>query len=130
MNTTWKYVKPLENEFAVKDYLKKYHICLPDYLVSIMERYNGGRPEEKQIVTSENREYVFKALLSYNKKDRETIYEIYPELFGKTSLYPIGSDAAGNFICYDTDALRFVLYNHETEDVEIIKNNLSSLFGI
>ena len=130
MNTTWKYVKPLENAFAVKDYLNKYHICLPDNLISILERYNGGRPSEKQIVTSKNKEYVFKALLSYNKNDSETIYKIYPELFGKTSLYPIGSDAAGNFICYDTNAMKYVLFNHETETVEIIKNSLFGGYGI
>lgn len=126
MNVTWEYVKPLKNSYAIKDYLRKYSICLPDELIDTIERYNGGRPSEKRILTAKCREYVFKALLSYNEEDRETIYNVYPELFSGTALYPIGSDVAGNFICYDINSMKYVLYNHETEDVEAITY---SIFG-
>ena len=121
MSITWKYVKPLEDNNLVRAYLADHHISIPEDMISIMEKYNGGRPSDKQIITSENREYVFKSLLSYNKNDLETIYDVYPEVFSNTSLYPIGSDAAGNFVCFDTSSKKYVFFNHETEKVETIK---------
>ena len=116
----WKYVKPLKNELAVQTFLNQCNVILPDELVSVIETYNGGRPEEKEIVTDAGREYVFKSLLSYNQDDKETIYTIYPELFIDSYLFPIGSDSAGDFICYDLKKQRLVLLNHETNKIEII----------
>lgn len=93
---------------------------LPDKLIESMEQFNGGRPPEKQIITSSQREYVFKAMLSFNEKDRETIYSIYPRFFEGSNLFPIASDAAGNFICYDLKIRKFVLLNHENNQTELI----------
>ena len=85
-----------------------------------MEKNNGGRPTEKAIITDTSREYVFKAMLSYNKGDKETIYSIYSELFKDTNWFPFASDAAGNFVCYDLKMKKYVLYNHETGKGEVI----------
>ncbi len=120
MNQNWKYVKPLENPAAVSRYLSVQKVTLPDTLVAIIENFNGGRPSSKVIVTSNHKEYVFKSLLSYNASDKETIYSVYPDVFRGTSLYPIGSDAAGNFVCYDLSNNHMVLYNHETDKTEDI----------
>lgn len=120
MVLTWKYVKPLTDPMAVKNFLDKHKVSLPASLIEIMEKYNGGRPSEKTIITNTGREYVFKSMLSYNKGDKETIYSIYPELFKGTSWFPFASDAAGNFVCYDTGSNAFVLYNHETDRGEVI----------
>lgn len=128
MNATWKYVKPLEKETAVKDFLKQYHIKLPEKLVCVLENYNGGRPSEKTVVTSTGREYVFKTLLSFNPDDKESIAKIYPTVFGGTELFPFGSDAAGNLICYDLEAQAYVLYNHETDATERIERNPLQVF--
>lgn len=114
MGITWKYVKPLKRMNVVKAYLEDNHIDLPLNLVHIIEVYNGGRPSVKRIVTIEGTEYAFKSLLSYNKDDLETIYSVYPTLFKETPLFPIGSDGAGNFICYQMDSKNYVLWNHET----------------
>ena len=120
MEQRWKYVKPLENTLVIREYLKKYHISLPDDIVELLEKYNGGRPANKEIITETNREYVFKTLLSYNKGDKETIYSVYPEPFKKRGLYPVASDAAGNYICYEQERHTWVLYNHEVDKVEKI----------
>lgn len=93
---------------------------LPAELVTIIEQFNGGRPFEKDIVTENNKAFVFKSLLSYNSDDKETIYSVYPELFKESSLYPIGSDAAGNFVCYDCKKQSFCMLNHETDEVDKI----------
>lgn len=120
MENTWKYIKPLDDPSAVRSFLKNYNVNLPQKLIESIERFNGGRPSEKQIITSSKREYVFKSMLSYNEKDKETIFSVFPELFKETHLFPFASDAAGNFICFDLDSKKYVLINHETNHLEII----------
>lgn len=120
MENTWKYIKPLDDPAAVKSFLKAYNVVLPHKLIESIEQFNGGRPSEKQIITSSKREYVFKSMLSYNAKDKETIYSVFPELFKGTDLFPFASDAAGNFICYDLTLKRCVLLNHESNLAETI----------
>lgn len=119
-NDKWKYVKQLIDEDSVKAFLSQYLIQLPEKLVSTMECFNGGRPPQKEFTTTTGREYVFKSLLSYNKNDLETIYMVYPGIFKEKELYPLGSDAAGNFICFDLNEEKYVLYNHENDAVETI----------
>ena len=122
MDITWKYVKKLNDKDAVKKFLKKHNILLPEKIVKLLEQYNGGRPSEKSIFTSDNREHVFKALLSYNINDLESIYSIYPAVFNDTNLYPIGTDPAGNYVCYDYVNKKFMFLDHETGLVtEIVK---------
>ena len=120
METNWKYVKPLENKNVVKEYLRKNNINLPEDMIEVLQKHNGGRPANKRILTSTNREYVFKTLLSYNEGDKETVYSVYPEPFRKLGLYPIASDAAGNYVCFDVVNHVYVLYNHESDRVEKI----------
>ena len=120
MEITWKYIKPLDDPSAVMNFLKAYNVELPDKLTESIEKFNGRRPSEKQIITSSKREYVFKSMLSYNRNDKETIYSVFPELFKGTQLFPFASDAAGNFICYDMKLKRCVLLNHESNQAETI----------
>lgn len=127
MELSWKYDKPLNDPMAVKRFLDNYSVSLPDSLIEIMEKHNGGRPSDKAIITDTNQEYVFKAMLSYNEGEKETIYSIYPELFKETNWFPFASDVAGNFICYNTLSKKYVLYNHETDKEEIINKMLNGL---
>ena len=119
MEIEWKYVKSLDNTTVVKTFLKNHNIDLPAELVKMIESFNGGRPSNKTVVTSTGHEYVFKSLLSYNSGDIETIYDIYP-VFEKMNLFPIGSDSAGNYVCYDLNSKLMVLYIHEEESTERI----------
>lgn len=116
----WKYVKKLNNQQSVKNFLKKYNVELPKSLISSIEKNNGGRPSKKIFDTNDSKEYVFKALLSYNENDAENIYAVYPDLFVGTDLYPIGTDSSGNFICFNLKQHDYVLLNHETNNVEKI----------
>ena len=128
MEMEWKYVKPLKKPTAISEFLRKYHIVLPQDSVELLQKYNGGRPANKRILTVNNREYVFKTLLSYNADDIETIYRVYPEPFRKLGLLPVASDAAGNYVCFDQTTNFWVLYNHETDRVERIVE-MPALFG-
>ena len=117
---TWKYVKTLKDPDVVNKFLRKYDIVLPQTLLDCIVQNNGGRPSKKDFTTDKGREYVFKSLLSYNIEDAECIYDVYPSLFKATSLYPIGTDASGNFICYDWNTQKYVLLKHETNTIENI----------
>ena len=120
MDITWRYVKQLDDPKIIKDFLANNNIVLPAELVEIMEKYNGGRPSENSIVTETKREYVFKSLLSYNNNDKETIYSFYLDIFKEKEWFPFATDAAGNFLCYDLKNNKYVLYNHETNQGELI----------
>lgn len=120
MSVTWKYIKPLKKKAVVKDFLANNHIVLPAKLLRILENNNGGRPSDKTIITDTKREYVFKSLLSFNSDDKEYIAKFYNRRFIENCLFPVGSDAAGNFVCYNTKTHGFVLYNHETDKTEKI----------
>lgn len=116
----WKYIKPLKDLDSVDKFLDKYNIELPDDLVKCIKCNNGGRPSEKLFDTDMGKEYVFKSLLSYNEGDSECITKVYPKLFEGTKLYPIGSDASGNFVCFDCEKRKYVLLKHETNSIEVI----------
>jgi len=117
---TWKYVKPLKSDGAVTDFLRAHNIFLPESLVACITKNNGGRPSEKLFDTDKGKEYVFKSLLSYNEGDLDCIHSFFPVLFEGTSLYPIGTDSSGNFICYDTAKGNYILLNHESNTRELI----------
>lgn len=120
---TWKYVKPLKNPDAVTQFLKENSIILPSGLISCIVQNNGGHPSSKLFNTDKRKEYVFKSLLSYNTEDSDNIYTVYPKLFENTSLYPIGIDASGNFVCFDYSEQKYILFNHETASKEKILYN-------
>lgn len=119
-NITWKYIKPLADSKVINQFLNKYNISLPEELIKCLKEHNGGRPSNPVFNTEETKECVFKALLSYNEGDYETIYMVYPHLFKNKPLYPIGVDAAGNFICYHCANREYVLWKHEDNLVEKI----------
>lgn len=117
---TWKYVKPLKNPDVVTQFLKKNNIVLPLNLILFIEKNNGGRPSLKLFNTDKGKEHVFRSLLSYNQEDTDSIYTVFPQLFENTSLYPIGMDASGNYVCFDYSEKKYVLLNHETNSKEAI----------
>lgn len=118
---SWKYVKPIKEPEAVHNFLNKYKIVLPEELIQCITENNGGRPSQKLFDTDKGKEYVFKSLLSYNEEDTECIYKVFPELFYGTALYPIGTDASGNFICFDIAEQKYALLKHETNAKEYIQ---------
>lgn len=119
-NMKWKYVKPLKNQLAVRNFLKENHIHLPEELVKTISENNGGRPSKFLFDTDRRKEYVFQSLFSYNKEDTNSIYNIYFDIFENSDLYPIGMEAAGNIICYHLKEDKYVLWNHENQICEDI----------
>ena len=125
---TWKYVKPLEDENSIELFLAKNNLELPFDVIECLEENNGGRPSLNEFDTDQSKERVFKALLSYNLEDKESIYNIYSKEFKNKGLFPIASDVAGNFICINLKSdNKIVLVEHESGRIEHIANTFSEM---
>lgn len=118
---SWKYVKKLNSQTCINEFLNKYNLKIPKELMDCLIMNNGGRPSLKTFDTTKRKDCEFKSLLSFNKNDRETIYKVY-DLFNNTQIFPFGTDSAGNIICYDTKNKCYVFYNHEYNNYEKIIN--------
>ncbi len=127
---TWKYVKPLEDENSTDLFLAKNSIELPSDVLECVKENNGGRPQLKAFDTDKSKERVFKALLSYNLEDKESIYNIYLKEFKNKGLFPFASDVAGNFICINLKSdNEIVLVEHESGRIEYIANTFSEMLS-
>jgi len=118
---TWKHVKHLSDERSVEVFLAKNSIELPLGIVECIKENNGGRPILKIFDTDRTKERVFKSLLSYNRGDKESIYNSYSNELRVMGLFPIALDAAGNFICVNLKSNNeLVLLEHESGNIEQI----------
>ena len=125
---TWKYVKPLREGKEVDDFLKCNNVTLPVEIVRCIKENNGGRPSKDTFDTDRSKERVFKALLSYNIVDKETIYMCYPNVFKEKGIFPIAVDHAGNFICVDVNCGNaIVFFELESGIKEFIADNFKGL---
>lgn len=126
----WKYVKELKNYDNVNEFEKITNIKLPQDYIELIKKYNGARPSLKLFKTVSGVEHVVKAILSYNKEDRENIFKTYDWIKEQLPInfVPIASDPAGNYICYNKD---FELYywEHETTNVEKIADSFSDFIN-
>ncbi len=130
---TWKYVKPLEDNDAVANFADKNGLKLPQDIISCIKQNNGGRPNKKMFDTEVSKGRLIKSLLSFNKRDLETIYDIFnmlknenPVPIANKNLVPIASDPGGNYICYNTINQNIVLWLHETNATENIADSFTA----
>lgn len=120
MSITWKYIKPLKSDEAVRSYLQRYDVLLPERLIRFLESRNSGRPSSPSFSTNKQDGYVFNSLYSYNAGSVNDIAKTYEQVFYGSRLYPIAIEAAGNVICFDFDKQKLVLWNHENDELELI----------
>lgn len=127
-NITWEFVKPLSSATLIDDFELENNVSFPDDLKNCLTKNNGGRPSKTIFDTKRSKEKVFKALLSFNKSDLETIYMVYPLLKEeKKGLLPFASDPFGDIFCIQNNAV--VLYSHETGKIEKIANSFTELLS-
>lgn len=133
MAITWKYVKPLKDENAIGEACRQCGINAPAHLLACMGAHNGGRPSDKTFATTQSDGYVFNSLYSYNTEDANSVAGVFKSFVG-VHLLPVGIEASGNVICYNTVKKRLVLFNHETgktEDILVDSNpGLFSELGV
>ena len=110
---TWKYVKPLSNPTAIDEFEKAHGVVFPGDLKKVLVANNGGRPSLRYYDLPKEKDKEFKALLSFNIDDRETIYKRYPVDSADKSLLPFASDSAGNLFVVKDGGIW--LWNHEVD---------------
>lgn len=126
----WKYVKELQEKNAIENYLREINVSIDGEIVECLRRNNGGRPKPDVFDTEQRKGRVFKALLSYNKSDRETIYAVYPGILKDKGLFPVATDPAGNFICVDLKCRQsIVFFELESGTKEFIADTFGNLLA-
>lgn len=118
----WKYVKQLKDIQAIEKIELMSKIKIPISLKQIIVNYNGGRPEKNIFNTECSKEKVLKSLISYNKGDRENIYN-YANYFIK-GLLPFAITEFGDIICLNSKNNKIELYLHELDKYEKICDNI------
>lgn len=129
----WKFIKTLENKDIIKLYEEKYQITFPKEFISLIERYNGGRPRPNNFNCKSISGCVFKSLLSFNPNDRENIFNTKECLKDELpeNLIPFATDPAGNLICfkYTSGNTSIVYWMHETEEIHDICETINELLN-
>ena len=111
-------VNPRDIEFVKKTY--KYYY--PEGLEDLIEEGNNGSISPNRIKTRNNVIEV-KTVLSYNKKDKENVYDAINTLIKSGSqLLPFANTPSGDLI--GTDGKSIILWNHETGKEDVISPSL------
>jgi len=124
---TWSYIKRLTLETLIADFERENNVVFPDDLKACLAKNNGGRPSRNLFDTKRSKENVFKALLSFNESDPETVYMAFPIHGTGKQLVPFASTPSGDLICIRDNAI--VLYSHETGDVEKAADSFTELLS-
>ena len=111
----WKYIKTMESTDQISEFEKLTGFSFPKDFTDCVLKNNGGRPEPATFDTDKNKGRAIKHLLSFNREDRESIWDISEwnkdDLSDKYVAFAI--DDAGNLICFDKADNKVVFINHE-----------------
>jgi hypothetical protein len=125
----WKRVKPLKD--SIEDFEKEQGVIVPAVLKEVIALHNGGRPSPEIIKTAAGKEVEIKSLLSFNKQDTETIYNVigyFKERY-KGTLLPFASEPSGDYFCMNLNELTIVYWEHETNEVSKVSDSLNEFMG-
>ncbi len=124
---TWKYIKPLTDVNVILDFEKKAGIVIPDDLKSVIQDFNNGRPSPNCFDLQNEKEKVFKKLLSFNISDVENVYECMELDTVIEGLIPIASDSFGNFICLHQGKIYY--WHSESDQKEFLANTFTDFLN-
>lgn len=124
----WKYIKPLKSADSILNFEKQYDYTYPDEFKTCVLINNGGRTNRCVFKTKSGREYVMKSLLSFNKDDRENVWNIRQFMFNK--YLPFAIDNFGNMICFNIVDDSVVFINCEIQSVEYIADDFVKFLNL
>lgn len=127
----WKYVKPLKSKKLIKNFESKFNYKFPNSFISIVNKYNGGRPEKALFDTYMFNQRAIKSLLSFNEGDKETMWKISEwnksELNNEYISFAI--DNFGNLICFSIEDNSVVFLELESLNVEKIADDFDTFIN-
>lgn len=132
----WVLTKPLENIQSLNEFEVKYEIQFPTSFISVIEENNYGRPRPNVFDTEETKERIAKALLSFDKKHRENIWETYSAIKKQlpADVYPFMVDQFGNYICFYFDPLfeepTIIFFELEKQKIEKVAETFEAFLKL
>ena len=126
----WKYVKQLSSEESIEAFERLVNYAFPKNFKDCVKQYNGARPKYRVFDTDKKTGRELKSLLSFNREDKETVWDIYE--WSKTEhqgkYIPFAIDNFGNLICFDRTG-KIVFINHETLELEVVASSFEEFIG-
>lgn len=129
---TWKHTSPVTRKQVEKVMGRD---CFFEDLVDLILEGNGGEPSKKRFKVGNRGEAVFKTLLSYNKSDKENVFDAidFIDEYSPIDLpenYPFGNTPNGDLIYLDTVHCGEVYYyDHETGRTTMVARSLKEFLN-
>lgn len=129
MNIEWKYKIALANADVFAEIEKERNISFPNELKKLIMEANAATPSKYNFMIG-NTEKVFGAVLSFNRNesDTDTVFTALNAI-KDVNLIPFGIDPFGNYICYSVRDKRIVFWDHESDNVTSISDNLAEFLA-
>ncbi|MCM3024406.1 SMI1/KNR4 family protein [Heyndrickxia ginsengihumi] len=132
----WVLTKPLENMQLLKEFEEKNSIQLPKCFIDVVMNNNYGRPRPNIFDTDQTKERIAKALLSFDKKHSENIWDTYYAVEKQlpADVYPFMIDQFGNYVCFYYDPLldtpSIIFFDLESQKVEKVADTFEQFLTV
>ena len=122
-----------DDQNLIENFEHKVGYKFSDTFKNCVIDYNGGRPTLSAFDTEMEKEREMKLLLSFNKNDKENIWNtnewVESELDFAKNLIAFADDNFGNLICFDANNNNVVFWNHEIDTTEFIAKDFDTFLG-
>ena len=125
MDLEWKYKIDVTDPAIFDEIEKERGISIPKELKTFIMKTNAATPSKYNFVAG-GVERVLGAILSFNKgeSDTDSVFTAF-RVIKEKELIPFGIDPFGNYICYSLKDSKIVFWDHETDNVTTIADNLT-----
>lgn len=125
MDLEWKYKIEVTDPAIFDEIEKERGISIPKELKTFIMKTNAATPSKYNFVAG-GVERVLGAILSFNKgeSDTDSAFTAF-RVIKEKELIPFGIDPFGNYICYSLKDSKIVFWDHETDNVTTIADNLT-----
>lgn len=128
----WSFSTTLNDVNSINDVESKFVITLPHELKDIIINNNGGYPSKSKVSIPGFGETDMKMLLSFNKEDAETVYDIM-DYFAKKyhgRVIPFAVDSGSGYFCVKDNYIVFISEGNSTPIpiAENVSSFLNQLF--
>ena len=99
---------------------------------NIIKEYNGARPSKKAFKTEKKVEHVIKGFLSFNKEDKENIFQVYEwnkNFIDEEEYFAIANDPFGNYIISDKRG-KIYYFEHEAGNIEFVADSFEKFIEL
>ena len=128
----WKFIKELKNIESISEFEKIAGVKLSTKYKEFIKEYNGARPSKKAFKTEKKVEHVIKGFLSFNKEDKENIFQVYEwnkNFIDEEEYFAIANDPFGNYIISDKRG-KIYYFEHEAGNIEFVADSFEKFIEL